>query len=329
MKKLRSLLLILMIALLMAPISINAYSEYLIPGGETVGIRLSTKGILVVGLYKVNDIYPSKEAGIKVGDIITKIMDKEVTAISEMQDILSDTSLTSIKVEFLRNDKTLTVYLTLLKNETGLLKTGLYVKDQVNGVGTLTFIDPETKIFGALGHEIIEKSSGQKIDINSGNIFRTEITGITRSTKGTPGEKNAKFYSKNLFGSVYENTSKGIFGNYDAVLPNKDTLKIANYSDIKIGEAKILTVLQGELIEEFSINILKINDSNSQKNKNLLFEITDERLLNETGGIIQGMSGSPIIQNDKLIGAVTHVVVDDVTKGFGIYIRYMLEEAEN
>ena len=209
----------------------------------------------------------------------------------------------------LPNNKFSSANLKLSKTEDNVYKTGLYVKDSITGVGTLTFIDPNTKLFGALGHEIIEKNTGQRLEIKDGKIYGSSVTGITRSDIGKPGEKNAKYDSSKVFGTVSENTSSGIFGKYTTDIPDK----------------KLFAV---NTIESFDINILRINN-NGNSTKNILFEITDEKLLKDTGGIVQGMSGSPIIQDDYIIGAVTHVVVDDPSKGYGIFITKMLEEAEN
>ena len=231
-----------------------------------------------------------------------------------------------INITYLRGSKEYNTTLALIKDNDDVLKTGLYVKDSVNGVGTLTFIDPNTKLYGALGHEIIEKTTGQKLEIKSGKIYESNVTGIIRSNDGKPGEK--RYDTSKVFGNVFENTNSGIFGNYTDEIKYDKLYKVAKSSDIKLGNASILTVIQDDKVEEFKINILKINDS-SATNKNLLFEIIDENLLSITGGIVQGMSGSPIIQNDYIIGAVTHVVVDDTSKGYGIFITTMLEEAEN
>ena len=221
-----------------------------------------------------------------------------------------------------------TTTLSLNKDENNMYKTGLYVKDSITGVGTLTFIDPNTKLFGALGHEILEKNTGQKLEIQDGKIYSSTVTGVTRSNIGKPGEKNAKYDSKKIFGNIFENTTNGIFGSYTGNIPEKKLYKVGTIEDAFIGNAKILTVVEGSNVEEFEINILKINKTDNIS-KNFLFEVTDKELLKTSGGIVQGMSGSPIIQNDYIIGAVTHVVVDDPTKGYGISIIKMLEEAEN
>ena len=164
--------------------------------------------------------------------------------------------------------------------------------------------------------------------MKDGKIYHSTVTGITRSDDGNPGEKNAKYDVNEVYGNIKENSTSGIFGTYTSELPDKRTYKVAHEKDIQLGNASILTVISGNEVEEFKINILKLMKKD-KKNKNILFEVTDERLLQSAGGIVQGMSGSPIIQGDKIIGAVTHVVVDDCKKGYGIFIENMLEEAEN
>jgi len=246
-----------------------------------------------------------------------------------MLNIIENTSdKDNINVTYRRGNKENTTNLKIINTDNNVYKTGLYVKDNITGVGTLTFIDPNTKLFGALGHEIIEKNTGQKLEIINGKIYSSTVTGVTRSDIGKPGEKNAKYDNTKIFGNVFENTSRGIFGNYTDKIPNKKLYQVAKDEEIKTGEATIFTVINGEEVEEFKINILKINKE-SNLSKNILFEVTDKTLLKTTGGIIQGMSGSPIIQDDKIIGAVTHVVVDDPSKGYGIFITKMLKEAEN
>lgn len=321
-KKLKIKFLILLTSFIM-PISILAYSDYIIPGGENIGIEIKSKGVMVVGLYEVNGKYLTKD--LKIGDMITKINDQKVETIDDMTKLIGNSNET-IKINYIRDNKEETTTMNLIKDENNIYKTGLYVKDEIKGIGTLTFIDPNTKLFGALGHEIIEKSTGQILEVKDGKIYNSKVTNIEPSRDGNPGEKNAIF--KDEIGEIKENTNKGIFGEYKEKLPNKKQYKVAKINEIKTGEAKILTVLNDEEVKEYKIEIIKISDKN-EKIKNLLFEITDKELLETTGGIVQGMSGSPIIQNDNIIGAVTHVVVDSPTKGYGIFITNMLEEAEN
>ena len=326
-KKIKNKFLFLLLLLSIPTISL-AYSDYILVGGENIGIELKSKGVIIVGTYEVNNENPAKKAGLQNGDKIIKINDKEINSIEEMLESIEKLdNKENIKITYIRGNNEKETILSLNKDEKNIYKTGLYVKDNITGVGTLTFIDPNTLSFGALGHEIIEKNTGQKLEIQDGKIYSSEVTGITKSTIGKPGEKNAKYNSSNTFGNVIENTTSGIFGTYNSTLPNKKLYKVGTLETAKEGKAKILTVINGTKVEEFDINIIKIN-TNTSVSKNFLFEITDESLLDKTGGIVQGMSGSPIIQDEQIIGAVTHVVVEDPTKGYGISIIKMLEEAE-
>ena len=327
-RKLKTFLLLLLINLVI-PLNVLAYSDYIIAGGQNIGIELNSDGILIVGTYKIGKNNPAYEADLQTGDKILSINDVSVQSIEEMLKVIDklDNS-SSIKISYLRGSKLKTTNLSLVMDDNKVYKTGLYVKDSINGVGTLTFIDPFTKIYGALGHEIIEKTTGQKLEIKDGKIYSSVVTGITPSNEGNPGEKNARYNIDDVYGDIKENSSAGIFGTYTDKLPNDKLYKVANSNEIKLGKASILTVINDNNIEEFEINILKISPEDKHI-KNILFEVTDKKLLELTGGIVQGMSGSPIIQDDKIIGAVTHVVVDDCTKGYGIFITNMLEEAEN
>lgn len=318
-KKVKYTFLMLLLAL---PSASLAYSDYIIASGENVGIRLNSDGILVIGTYEIETNDPASEAGLEIGDIIVSVNDTEVSNIEDMTNIISNDSDT-IKIGYIRDD--IKSY-TNLKLYNG--KTGLYVKDSVSGIGTLTYIDPNTKLFGALGHEIIESISGNILNISDGVVFESSIVGIEPSRNGTPGEKRATLSIDNVYGKIFENTNKGVFGNYSGQMDQESLYKVAQVEDIKLGEAEILTVIEDNTVKSYSINILKVSVNNA-KTKNIIFEITDKYLLEKTGGIIQGMSGSPIVQGEYIIGAVTHVVVDDPSKGYGILITNMLEEAEN
>ncbi len=318
----------LLLTLIAMPIKVFAYSDYIIASGDNVGIELHSKRIIIVGTYEINKNRPAEKANLQQGDIITRINNQEVYTIDEMLNVIDESNnKDSINIEYLRGSKKMNTTLELIKDD-DVYKTGLYVKDTINGVGTLTFIDPNTKIYGALGHEIIEKTTSKKLEIKDGKIFDSIVTGITPSDESNPGEKNARYDVNKVYGDILENTSSGIFGNYTEKIPDNKLYKVVGYEDIKLGKAKILTVISNDDIEEFDINIIRVSDKNDNT-KNILFEVTDKRLLDVAGGIVQGMSGSPIVQDENIIGAVTHVVVDDPTKGYGILITTMLEEAEN
>ena len=321
-------LFLLLLMNIVLPLNVLAYSDYIIASGQNIGIELESNGIIIVGTYQVDNVNPARDANLKIGDRIISINGNSVKSINEMISVIDsfDDNI-NLEIEYMRGNEKKNTNLSLVKDKDDIYKTGLYVKDTINGVGTLTFIDPNTKLYGALGHEIIEKTTGQKLEIKNGKIYSSTVTGITPSNEGNPGEKNARYDVNNVFGNITKNSTSGIFGNYVSMIPKNKLYKVAKPDEIKLGKASILTVTSGNEVKDYEINILKIN-KNNKDNKNMLFEITDSELLKISGGIVQGMSGSPIIQGNNVIGAVTHVVVDDCTKGYGIFITNMLEEAE-
>ena len=323
----KRLLIFLLFLYAFVPYIVFAYSDKVILGGDNIGIRVNTKNVMIVGFYKVDGKYIGEDAGLKVGDLITKINDIEISSIDNMVSIINkDKNKEKINITFIRNNKEMNTILPLIEDSNGIYKTGLYVKDQINGIGTLTYIDPNTKIYGALGHEIADKNTYKKIEIKDGYIYKSEITGITPSKNGEPGSKEAKIYNDISYGNIKINTNKGIFGLINDNLLNNNYIEVASINEIKLGNAKIRTVLKDNQVEEYNINIIDIDKYDDTKN--ILFEINDSNLLDKTGGVIAGMSGSPIIQNNKIIGAVTHVVVNEPSKGYGIFITKMLEEGD-
>lgn len=314
---------LILLILTLIPLNIFAYSDKIIPGGQTLGIEVKNNGIIVIGFYRVNGKLNNNN--LKVGDIITKINGSNVYNIDEMVDLISkNISDNKVAITIKRSDKEIDKEF-VLENIDGNYKTGLYVKDRITGIGTLSYIDPETKIYGALGHEIIETTTNKLIEVKTGSIFKTSITTIDKSVKGMAGTKNAKFYPNINYGTVTSNTNKGIYGIYDADISDKKVLEVGKYHDIKAGKAYIRTVINGNKEEDFEIDIDRVNNNDI---KNIHFKITSTELLNKTGGVVQGMSGSPIIQDNKIIGAVTHVIIDNPSTGYGILITNMLEEGE-
>ena len=316
----------MILLLIIIPINTFAYSKYIIASGKTIGIEVNSKGILVVGFYKINNEYIAKNAGFKIGDNIIKINNKPVDKIDTMIDIINNKDSNKINFTIIRDKRIENINLNLIENNSGVLKTGLYVKDQINGIGTLTYIDPNTKIFGALGHEIIESTTAKKFEIKDGKIFSANVSDITKSRSGDAGEKNAEYNKDKVDGNIKDNDITGIYGTYSNTIKDLKTIEVGDINNIKKGNAIIKTVVDNNKVEDFNIEIISI-DKNS-KTKNILFQITDKKLLNKTGGVVQGMSGSPIIQDNKIIGAVNYVIVNDTTKGYGIFITTMLEEGE-
>lgn len=317
-------LMAILLSLFILPYTTMAYSNYVIPGGETLGITIKSDGVMVIGFYKINGKYNKSE--LKVGDYIIKVENEEVNTIDELTDLVTKyKDKKDINITYRRNNKILKGKLGLVYDE-NVYKTGLYVKDSVVGCGTLSYIDPLTRIYGALGHEIIDSNSNEIIEIKTGDIFENRITSITKSYDGTPGSKNSTFNFDNIYGDIKRNTKMGIYGIYTEKIPDKHPLKVGTKDNIKLGSAYIYTVLENEKVESFEIEITSIDESN--KTKNITFNIVDNNLIERTGGVVQGMSGSPIIQDNYIIGAVTHVKVDDVKSGYAIFITTMLEEGE-
>ena len=312
-----------LILLALFPFPIFAYSNKVYVGGETIGIEVHSQGVYVVDFYPVHNQSIGRDAGFQVGDIIQSIDGQKVESIHSLNHIISDEKDYIFQV--LRNNKNVDIPLKVLE-EDSLLKTGLYVKDMINGIGTLSYIDPETKIYGSLGHEILESSSFSKFRLKDGLIYKAEVSSIKRGNNVTTGEKNAVIDKSQPYGDVRLNEQVGIFGKYDDSFDGKELLEVGSIDQIHNGDAYIRIVVSSNKINEYRISILSLDEGSSSKN--ILFEITDTDLIKKTGGIIQGMSGSPIIQDQKIIGVVNYVIIDDCKRGYGVFITKMLEEGD-
>lgn len=316
---------ILLFMVMLIPFNIFAYSEQVILGGENVGVEVNTKGVIVVGFYKVDNKYIGSE-NLSVGDIILEVNGVSVNSISEMSKVIDDNIING-KVDVLvrRNNKDINTSIKLVK-EGNIYKTGLYIKEKITGIGTVTYIDPSSKITGILGHELASNDSNNKIEVRSGTIYESSVDGIDRSVNGKVGSKSARIdYSKKI-GDITKNSSVGLFGVSKNI--NGKLIDVGNFDDIKVGEALIYTTIDGSNVKPYKIRIDNTDKKSILTNKSISFTVIDKELLSKSGGIVQGMSGSPIVQDNKLIGSVTHVVVNDVVKGYGVFIRTMLEEGE-
>ena len=265
MKKFTLTLLILSIFF---PLSVFAYSDYIIASGENIGIELKANYALIVGSYNIENYNVLNDTELKIGDKITKVNDTIITSAEDMQKAINKYNQDNVKITYIRNNNHFTTNIKLFL-EDGEYKTGLYVKDTIRGVATLTYIDEENKKFGALGHEIIEKTTKSKFEMSTGKVFESTVTGITKSENGNPGEKNARSNSTNIYGTVDENTTSGIFGDYTTNIPNSKKYKVVPSDKIELGNAKILTTINGNNVEAFDINILKINKNSKTKNSEL------------------------------------------------------------
>jgi stage IV sporulation protein B len=310
---------------------------YLVPGGHSIGIKLNAEGVDVVGFYYFDydgqSISPAREAGVQIGDIILSINGEHTSSVNRAAQLLENLGSSQVALQVGRNGKSLTIHLDPVFSRTDhSYRIGLYIRDSAAGVGTLSFYIPETRRFGALGHAILSTETNRPINISNGSIVKAKIVDIKTARRGQPGEKTGIFMEHDDFaGNIDKNSSFGIFGNlerfdYGPSLYN-EPMPMALACQVETGPAEILTVVEGEEISRFSVEIEKITHQARPADKGIVLRVTDEELLKMTGGIVQGMSGSPIIQNGRLAGAITHVFVNDPTRGYGIFMEWMYQEA--
>ena len=301
-----------------------------IPGGDVIGIKLYTDGVLVVDLAGFEDesgniVCPAEQSGIQAGDKILEINGEKIESSSEIAEKVKKLDGKKVKILAKREENKFEVWITPIKSlQNGDAKLGIWVRDSAAGIGTITFVDPKKKTFFALGHGITDKDIRKLYSVKKGSIERAEVMSLVKSSEGVPGEIQASFGANGqILGKMDGNSKCGIYGIYDGELTGKP-VKVASRWQIKEGTAKILCSLDGNTPAEYDIEILKVMLGGGFSEKSMVIKITDEKLIKKTGGIVQGMSGSPIIQDGKLVGAVTHVFVKDPTKGYGIFIENML-----
>lgn len=309
--------------------------KVLIPGGQSVGIRMNVKGVLVVGLEEIETedavVSPGYTAGLQIGDTILSINGTPVYYADDVEEIVNQKKGTLDIIVLRKNEKLHFEVEPVKSYDDGSYKIGVWVKEKIAGIGTLTFYDPETNVFASLGHGIYESQTNTLLEAGDGQLLRTEVKSIKEGTAGKPGEIRGIFYGDSEpIGAVKMNSQFGIFasGTDFSDFEDAQPMVMAYQDQIKEGPAYILTTINGSKVEQFDINIVKVNYQDHPDSKGLEIEVTDERLLAYSGGIVQGMSGSPIIQNNRIIGAVTHVLVNNPTKGYGIFAEWMVEEGE-
>lgn len=305
--------------------------DLLIPGGMPIGIYMETDGVMVLGTEAVEEKdgttqEPAKNI-VKAGDYIVGINDEAVTDKKDLQRAVKSQEAQEVVLHLRRNEEYVDVKTKLVDARDGK-KLGIWVKDDEQGLGTVTFLDSKSR-FGALGHGIRDTDTSELLEIREGRLYTTSIQEIKKGKSGEPGgmEGIIVYNNYNILGTIEQNTESGIFGTIDridALFSEQEAIPAAAPSDVHTGEAVIRCAVSGK-VEEYKIRITKVDLNAHEKNKTLVIEVTDERLLKLTGGIVQGMSGSPIIQDGKLVGAVTHVFVQNAAKGYGIFIQDMLK----
>lgn len=310
-------------------------NQRVVVGGHSIGVLLQSKGIMVVGFAPIistegEKVYPARDHGIQIGDLIMKADNKKIQSENDLAGIIDENREKKVTLEIKRSEKEITIPVpTAYCAETNRYRIGLYVRDGITGVGTLTFWDPKTRYYAALGHIIIDADTKKGIDVLQGKIVSASIQTVKAGQPGKPGEKIGVFNDEsNLSGNILKNSYNGIYGQTDKDVVNpkiKYTMEVGYAHQVAAGKAEIFTVVNGDEIEKFAVDIEKIYPGR-ENGKGMIIKVTDPRLLNLTGGIIQGMSGSPIIQNNRVIGAVTHVFLNDPTRGYGIFMDNMLSE---
>ncbi len=302
---------------------------FLIPCGTPFGIKMLTEGVIITDFGDVKDINdvihssPGEVSGLLKGDIITAINGEKISSAAKLYEKLRNSSKENVEIEYTRDKTTSTIVVNAVKDKSGEYKLGLWIRDSAAGIGTMTFFNPSKNIFGGLGHGVCDVDSGKLLPLQSGEIVPALINNVVKGKSGAPGELCGTLVQNDRTGKIFSNTTNGIFGYTTSLSTETEAIPIALKQEIKCGDAYILSTINGDKPEKFNIKISSIS-LGSNNNKNMVIEITDERLLDITGGIVQGMSGSPIIQNNMLVGAVTHVFVNDPTKGYGIFIENML-----
>lgn len=292
----------------------------LVPGGFSVGMQMDVKGALIVGV--------EREGGPRIGDMIVKVNGKNVNGPDDVMSIVGNSGNT-VELTVVRDKKRLQYDVTpYFDGDSQTYKLGFWIKEKIAGIGTLTFYDPETKTFAALGHGIYEPETGILLQTKEGNLLHTKVEHVQQGKIGSPGALSGIIIDfETPIGAILDNTDAGVYGTVvnDSQFASRQPIPIGTANEIEEGDAVIQTTIDGTQIETFAIEITQISRSPLSKNRNLKLKVKDERLLETCGGIVQGMSGSPIIQDGKLVGAVTHVLVNDPTRGYGIFIENMME----
>lgn len=306
----------------------------LIPGGMALGVAMRTEGVLIVGVGEAAEgSAPAKDAGLQAGDVITSINGSAVTTAESLTELLNKSGPPPVHIAYQRAGENRTCLLTPHRDEaTGAVRLGAWVRDSTAGVGTLSFYDPDTGRYAALGHAITDGDTGAVLTVSEGQVLRADIVAVQKGQKGAPGELKGSFLREaERLGDIRRNSILGIYGMLDKAAANPlypQGLPIGLRSGVHTGAASILSSVDGTGIHEYAIEITRVNPQSAPAPKSMVIRVTDAQLLEATGGIVQGMSGSPIIQDGRIVGAVTHVFVSDPTQGYGLYIDWMLGEAD-
>ena len=307
----------------------------LIPIGHTVGIQMSAEGVLVVQLDDVQTadgaVCPARDAGVAEGDMIVRVNGTQVSSNDDLQEQIALSDGQPVELELVRDGASQTVTAAPCADEDGVYRIGVLARDSMAGIGTLTYVDPETGEYGSLGHGICDSETGVLLPLKEGSLLYSVVGSVQRGEAGEPGALQGEFVTDSALGTVEENTESGIFGTMtdSSLYASLESVPVASDDEIQTGDAEILSNVEGDTVERYSVQVVKVYPADDEYGRGMMLRVTDQELLDKTGGIVQGMSGSPVLQNGKIIGAVTHVLVNDPTCGYAISIGRMLEEMTN
>ncbi len=316
-------------------VSAAAGTEEVIPMGRTVGIRMTSDCVLVTRLTSVETIEgavsPAETAGLREGDFIREIGGETISSNDALQKTVSLSGGQPLSVLCEQDGQLKELTVTPARDRDGVYRIGVIARDSIAGIGTVTYVDPKTGAYGSLGHGICDAETGVLIPLGSGGLMESSVESVQRGAAGDPGALQGEFSPEHEVGTVQENTETGIFGQFTdpAYYESLETMPVAHEDEVQLGKAEILSNVSGQEVGRYEVEIVKIFDEENAYGRSMMVRVTDDRLLAATGGIVQGMSGSPLIQDDKLVGAVTHVLVNDPTRGYAVMIDAMLEEMEN
>ena len=311
--------------------AVETGARTVIPLGKAVGIKLFSDGVLVVGISPVETeegaCYPGRDSGLKAGDLITHVNGEEVDTIEEIQQLIAQQDGEPLAIQAVRDERQLQLTAAPVENSQGVYQLGIWLRDSMAGIGTMTFYDPDSGIFAALGHGINDVDTATLMPLESGSIMPATVSDVKKGVSGQPGELHGDFDLTRDLGTLYANTSRGIFGrlSQQELTAGLEPVEVACRDEVKEGDAVILSNIRGDEVEQFDVHITRV-DKTGDGTRSLMVQVTDPELIAATGGIVQGMSGSPILQNGKLVGAVTHVLINDPARGYGILAEDMLAQ---
>lgn len=314
-------------------LAVGENTEYLIPGGNTVGIEIESQGVIVTNVVGIEtekgSASPAADAGVLPGDIIIGIGKNKIASGEDLQTAMGDVKGEKTSITVLRNGIEKQFTIMPYENDAGCGEIGVWVRDSLAGLGTITFFNEKNGSFGALGHGVNDLDTDILFPVRCGNIMKAHITEVIKGERGMPGQLHGVPDGETVLGRVEKNTSGGIFGKAErSIIPSgAKALPVADSGSVETGDAVILSNIEGDEVKEYSVEITRVYSGAGAGDRNMMLRVTDDELLEKTGGIVQGMSGSPIIQNGKIIGAVTHVLINDSSRGYGIFIENMLDAA--